>query len=402
MRQSRSEYARKSAGDDKNPADQKSHLTRKNQMKSNLKTSNPDWIGAICLIAASSLSGGSENALAAAPVVKTVAVPMGGRAMSAKTDELGTIHLLFDTSAGPHYVNSIDDGKTFSTAIPLVDPASRKPGLEFITWDLAVTPNGQVHVALGNNAWKLKLPKEEWGFFYTRQLPGESTFAPLKNINHQPSEGFSLAANGKGTVTAVWMADKLYANVSHDDGATFDATAEIDPRLNPCNCCTTSSVYGADGRLAILYREETDNNRDMYLALWNQPQNKVIKSRVSTTPWKIDSCPMTYYSVSASGTGYVAAWPTKGDIYLARLNASGVPTNPKEVKTPGVCGMRTGLLAIPADDGQSFVVWKKDNQLGWQLYDKRGRPEGAASAVKSAGNGAAGVMTKDNHLVLFQ
>ncbi|MBI3862847.1 MAG: hypothetical protein HY290_13235, partial [Planctomycetia bacterium] len=151
---------------------------------------------------------------AAAPRVTTVPVPAGGQAMAAKTDAEGTIHLLFDTSDGPHYASSRDDGQTLSKPIPLVDQASRKPGLEFITWDMAVTAEGAVHVALGNNAWKLKLPQDEWGFFYTRLMPEEKAFLPLNNINRKPSEGFSLAVGEKGVVTAVWMADKLYANVS--------------------------------------------------------------------------------------------------------------------------------------------------------------------------------------------
>lgn len=322
--------------------------------------------------------------------------------MAAKTDAQGTIHLVYDTADGPHYVSSQDNGQTLSMPIPLVDRASKKPGLEFITWDMAVTAEGTVHVALGNNAWKLKLPQDEWGFFYTRLLPGETAFAPLNNINHKPSEGFSLAVGEKGLVTAVWMADKLYANVSHDGGSTFDSTVEIDPKLNPCNCCTTSSVYGKDGRLAILYREETNNERDMYLALWDQEKNKVTKTRVSTTPWKIDACPMTYYSVNRSGDGYVAAWPTKGQIYLSRLDAKGTPKTPKEIKTPGQSGMRTGLLTIAAPEGRTLVTWKKDNRLGWQLYDGNGRPAGPAGSAGSEGNGVAGVLAKNGDLVLFR
>jgi len=253
-----------------------------------------------------------------------------------------------------------------------------------------------------NNAWKLKLPEEEWGFFYTRRLPDDKAFSPLKNVNHKPSEGFSLAVGERGTVAAVWMADKLYANVSHDGGNTFAPTVEIDPALNPCNCCTTSSVYGADGRLAVLYREETDNDRDMYLALWDQEQNKVTKTRVSTTPWKIDACPMTYYSVTRRGDGFAAAWPTKGQIYFARLDANGSPLTPKEIKTPGLSGMRTGILTISTTDGGTLVAWKKDNQLGWQLYDNRGRPSGASASVRSAGNGVAGVLAQNGDLVLFR
>jgi hypothetical protein len=356
--------------------------------------------GRIFIVLAITLA--NQNAYAAPGKVTTVPVPDGGQAMAAKTDSHGTIHLIYDTSDGPQYANSQDNGQTLSQPLPLVDQASRKPGLEFSTWDMAVTAEGAVHVALGNNAWKLKLPHEEWGFFYTRLKPGEKSFAPLKNINHKPSEGFSLAVGEKGSVTAVWLADKLYVNVSRDGGDTFASAAQIDSELNPCNCCTTSSVYGPDGRLAILYREETNNDRDMYLALWDQEKKRVAKVRVSTTPWKADACPMTYYSVTRSGRGYVAAWPTKGQIYFARLDDKGAPRPPKEIKVPGLSGMRTGLLTIAAKDGHTLVAWKKDSQLTWQLYDEKGRTSGAPGSTKSAGNGAAGTLAKNGDFILFR
>jgi|SRR5579863_5425681 len=338
----------------------------------------------------------------AAPKLSVVPVPAGGKPMAAKIDAAGTIHLVFDSADGPQYSKSTDDGKNLSQPIPMVDAASRKPGLEFITWDVVVSQNGAVHAVLGTNAWKLKLPEDEWGFMYTRLLPGEQMFAPVRNINHKPSEGFSLAVDERGTVTAVWMADKLFANVSHDGGATFEPAVEIDSALNPCNCCTTSSVYGKDGRLAILYREEANNERDIYLALWDQSQNKVTKTRVSTTPWKIDACPMTYYSVARSGDGYVAAWPTKGTIFFARLSAEGIPLAPKEIKTSGANGMRTGLIALPAADGNTLVAWKKEGQLGWQLYDARGRPAGSPGSARSAGSGVAGVVARNGDILLFR
>ena len=340
--------------------------------------------------------------VSAAAKVTTVAVPAGGKAMVAKTDAKGTIHLICDTAEGPQYVSSKDNGKTLSRPIPCLDQATKKPNLEFITWDMAVTAEGAVHVVMGNNAWKLKLPKEEWGYFYTRLLPGEKTFSPVLNVNHQPSEGFSIAVTDSGTVTAVWMADQLFANISPDGGKSFGPTVEIDTDLNPCNCCTTSSVYGADGRLAIFYREETENNRDMYLALWDQQDNKTTKTRVSTTPWKIDSCPMTYFSVNRYGDGYVASWPTKGQVYFARLDAQGTPLDPQEVKTPGSSGMRSGLLAIATPAGEALVAWRKDDQVGWQLYDKSGAPSGSPGSTRSAGKGAAGVLTKAGDFVLFR
>jgi len=336
------------------------------------------------------------------PKVQIVSVPTGGRAMSAKLDSKGDVHLVYDTPQGPHYLcYDPAQAKFLNAPIPLVDSASRKPDLEFITWDMAVAADGTVHVILGNNAWKLKLPKDEWGAFYTRRLPSEKRFTPLKNINRKPSEGFSLAVHESGVVTAVWMADKLYANVSHDGGNLFGETIEIDPQLNPCNCCTTSSVYGADRRLAILYREETSNERDMYLALWDQKSNTVTKKRVSTVLWKIDSCPMTYYSLVRNGEGYLAAWPTRGEIYFAKLDASGSMIESNETRTSGRIGMRSGILPIAINDRDTVVVWKRDNQLLWKMYDRLGQP-GPEGSEKSEGTGVAAVRTPEGPILLFR
>lgn len=115
-------------------------------------------VSTLCLCVAGTASADAANK------VRTIAAPGGGQPVVAKTDSQGTIHLLFNSADGPRYAKSTDSGKIFSTAIPVVDRESRKPGLEFSAWDMAVGPGGCVHVALGTNAWKLKLPKEEWAF----------------------------------------------------------------------------------------------------------------------------------------------------------------------------------------------------------------------------------------------
>jgi hypothetical protein len=341
-------------------------------------------------------------ATAADGKVTTVSVPALGRPVVARTDAEGTVHLLCDSPDGPKYAKSNDGGVTFSAAIPVVNGGSHAAGLEYSAWDMAVGQGGRVHVAMGTNAWKLKLPQEEWGFFYANLDPGSAAFSPVRNINRKPSEGFSLAADGKGNVTACWLSDKLYANVSRDNGETFGANVEINPRFNPCNCCTTSAAYGEDGRLAVFYREETGNERDMYLVLWDQAGGRTSRTRVSQTLWKLDACPMTYYTVTPDRGGFVAAWPTRGDVYFARLDGRGRPVSPGEVKTPGKAGMRTGVLALSAPDGTTLVAWKNGVRLGWQLYGEGGKPLGQPGSVESPGNGAAGVVGKDGRFTLFR
>ncbi len=336
--------------------------------------------------------------------VTLVPAPAHGQPLVARADADGTIHLLYNTAAGPQYARSTDHGQTFTTPLPVVDRASRSSGLEYHADDMAVDSHGRVHVALSTNAWKLKLPQDQWGFYYARLQPGAKTFDPLRNINHKPSEGYSLAADERGNVTACWLSGGLHANISHDSGQTFGPNTEIDPAFDPCKCCTTSSVYGPNGKLAVLYREEADNERDMHLVLWDQARNATSRTRISQRPWKIETCPMTYFAVVRAADGYLAAWPTGPgyDIYFARLDSRGNRLPPGEIKTPGHAFHRTGVLALRAPDGATLIAWTKDNQLGWQLYDALGQPVGPRGSAETSGTAVAGVVDKQGRFILFQ
>ncbi|HEX5218043.1 MAG TPA: hypothetical protein VFZ59_00625 [Verrucomicrobiae bacterium] len=331
--------------------------------------------------------------------VKTIHVPGNPRVVKAQIGADRTIHLLLDTENGPCYVKSSDAGASFSPPIAIVDAAAQKSGLKFQGEDLAVGKKGRVHVAMANNAWKLKLPEAEWGFYYSSLAPEAKSFSAVRNINRKPSEGFSLAADEVGNVTACFLSDKLFTMVSHDDGETFTQYAEPNADWNPCNCCTTAAAFGADGRLAVLYREETDNERDIYLALLGK--GKAVRSRVSTTPWKLNGCPMTYFAINRTARGYVAAWPTKGQVYFARLDTWGALLPPGEIKTPGTNGMRNGLLALSARDGATLVGWKDKDVLGWQLYDGEAQPIGKPGSAPSSGGGAAAVVLENGNFLIF-
>jgi hypothetical protein len=111
---------------------------------------------------------------------------------------------------------------------------------------------------------------------------------------------------------------------------------------------------------------------------------------------------MTYYTISPARGGFVTVWPTRGEIYFARLDGQGDPVPPGEIQTPGTSGMRSGALALSAPDGSTLVAWKKGDQLGWQLYGSDGRPSGEPGTAKSPGNGVAGVVNKEGRFILFR
>jgi hypothetical protein len=107
--------------------------------------------------------------------VTTRPLPGPGRPVVARTDAEGAIHLLYASEDGSKYAKSAG-GVTFGPAIAVVGEGSRQSGLEYSAWDMAVGKGGRVHVAMGTNAWKLKLPQEEWGFFYASLDPGSAVF----------------------------------------------------------------------------------------------------------------------------------------------------------------------------------------------------------------------------------
>lgn len=342
----------------------------------------------------------SDACIAAEVLVRET--PEHGQAVHAKSDSAGAIHLIYKVGVELRYAKSTDSGESFSAPLKIVDDAKFPKGLEFTCWDMAVDVEGRVHVALGTNAWKLKRPQSEWGFYYTTLEPGQADFAPARNINGRPSEGYSLAVHPDGRVTACWLADKLYANVSLDHGSTFGETMEIDATLNPCNCCTTTCTYGRDGRLAILYREETNNERDMYLLLVDQKDNSVSKHKISSAPWKIDTCPMTYYAISPTATGYVAAWPTKNKVYAASINAQGTRSPAGEIHTLGKVGNRHDLRIFQDSKGQTVVLWKFEDQLGWQQFGRKWESTGLPGSAPSRGPCIAAVVTADDRVIAFR
>ncbi len=327
--------------------------------------------------------------------------PGGGQPVRAQITPDRSIHLLYDLQGLVWYAVSRDQGKTFDQPICAVDRDSRKPGLEFSGSDLAINDKGQVLVAMSTNAWKLDLPKDQWSFQYATLAPGASAFSKVQNLNQKSSESFTLAADDRGNVAAIWLSGKLYSNFSRDGGNSFSPNAEISPLVDPCPCCMTSAVFGANGDLAILYREEANNDRDMHVLI-NHRDGRLVRKRISVAPWKIDGCPMSCFQISRDGNGYIAAWPTKGQVCFARLDADGNRLPPGEITPTGRAVMHEGILALAAPDGHALIGWNHDGQLNWQLFNTDGSPAGPPESASTAGKPAAGVVLTDGRFVLFK
>lgn len=334
----------------------------------------------------------------AADRVQIVRLPAGSTAPDAEMDAKGVLHVAYFSSDNVFYVNSSDAGATFSEPLRINSEAVTAQAGMFRGPDLALGADGTVHVVWFTNAYQRKLPKDQWGVHYARLPVGARAFEPARNLNHLPSDCFSLAVAPDNRVAIFWIAAGLFVQLSSDNGNTFAAPVPV-AGADPCECCGTRAYFGTNGTLFCAYREKAGNIRDMYLLKLAKGQNRFERSKLSDREWKLNACPMTGNSLTGSGGALLAAWETSGQASFARLDATGAPAG---VFSPEVKGVKKFPLALLAPDASILLAWKFGKTLSWQLYDKSNTPLGGVQQFEAAtGDRATGVVTRDGIFLLI-
>ena len=350
----------------------------------------------LVLISLFSLRGLSASS---AERVRVVSTPGGGQVPDAEIDQLGTVHVAYVSGQDAYYARSGDSGQTFSAPLRInSEPGSVHPPNMYRGPDLAIGAAGRVHIIWYANAYQRKLPQDQWGVFYSKVDPAQPAFAASQNLNHKPSDNYSLAADGKGNVAVVWMAGKVFVNRSRDNGDTF-GEAEPIQAADPCECCASRAFLTKDATLCIAYREKANNLRDMHLLTRSDNQTTFARQRISSTPWPVNACPMTGTFLSGAKNGLVMAWETKGQVFYSRVDSTRDLLPPTEIKA---ASRGKWPLALAAPDGSVLVSWKDGSNLFWQLHDAADKPQGKLTSRPSRNSHRqAGVVTADGNFVLL-
>ncbi|MFT4550246.1 MAG: CubicO group peptidase (beta-lactamase class C family) [Verrucomicrobiales bacterium] len=319
-------------------------------------------------------------------------LPPGGLVPDAEVDENGVIHVAFLLGGDVLYIQSTDEGQTFSKPVRVNTEAGFASGGQFRGPDLAIGKNGKVHVIWYNAGYQQKRPHNQWGVMYSRLDEKTMRFEKARNLNKLPSDNFSLAADSTGRVAVIWMAGKINATLSADGGTDFTEPADLG--VDPCECCGSRATYARDGSLLVLYRDKTDNLRDTNVATLATGAAKWSNRVISESPWLITSCPMTGSFLGESKAGIAAAWETSGQVFFR----VGLGAGTKEIRV----AEKGRYPVVLTSGGTTLVAWKDDKQLKWQVFDRENRSVGKQGRhTGTHPDRPAGVVAKSGRVILI-
>jgi hypothetical protein len=252
---------------------------------------------------------------------KDEAVVIGpGQQPKAIVDQKGILKVVYGSEDKIYYLESRDKAKSFSkpalvASLPggLMLGMGRGPQIassDHGTLITAVNKAGDVY------AWKLGPGSREWD-------------GPVRinDADTVAKEGFVALARGKGKeFYAVWNDlrsgnNQVYGSVSADGGKSWGKNKLIysSPDTTICECCKTTLVYDNQDKVYVMWRNQIDGFRDMYLASVKKGGKQISPAvKLGNGTWKLKGCPMDGGSLYSDGQGNVTtAWMRDGEVYLS-------------------------------------------------------------------------------------
>ena len=359
--------------------------------------------GFILLLTILSLAMISRPALAESSV-RVVELPLEGFVPDAEAGSDGVVHVAFVADTNLYYIQSTDNGRSFSPPLRVNPDEGNVHGGRYRGPDLALGADGRVHLVWYNQGYQRSRPQDQWGVEYAHLLSGATAFSGHKNLNHLPSDNFSVTADSTGRVAVFWTAGGLFANFSTNSGDIFSAAMPIGAgEIDPCECCATRCQFSTAGRLYLTYREKGDNLRDMHLVSFSdfaaRPQ-EFTRSQISSGTWKIDACPMTgIWLAPGPRGGLLAAWENRTSVEFASFRHD---SSPAAGSVLSAADKGNFPVILENEAGEILVAWKWKSDLFWKLYKSAAdvSPVSGSQPGKSPDR-PAGVVTAEGDFLLF-
>ena len=356
----------------------------------------------IFILTLSGISRGQKND----SEITVIRVPGDGIVPDVKVDLNGIVHVVYlkvdsagNTRPSPgkvYYTHSLDGGEKFENPIFIAN--SRGDGLRGPR--LALGRANRIHVLMPNAE-------------YTRLHDNGKRFEPVRKLQKWSfgADGEVIAADGKGKVYVLFHAQsvlgvdgkvnksggeknrRVVLARSINDGLTFSSEIVINTKtpMEVSACCGMAVLTDITGKVHLLYRDATNNRRDMYYTYSSDNGKRFQGNILSQSSWILGICPMTGTSLYGNQKGdLVAGWQTKKQIFLSFLNYSN-STSRRRIKATENEQAEYPVVAVN-NQGVALIAWREKTQIRWQAFDWTGTPQ-SPFGINFGGNGRLSVCT---------
>lgn len=358
--------------------------------------------------------------------VRLERVPGGGFQPQAAADAAGVVHVVYfkgESSAGDiFYVRRAPNG-TYSQPIRVnSQPGSAIAGGTVRGAQLALGRANRVHVVW--NGSSVARPQVPGGMplFYSRLTDTGAAFEPQRNLltwSGAVDGGGTVAADADGHVFVAWHSNPgagadaraaVYLARSDDDGTRFAREERVSAEeLGACACCSMRALIDHDRALYLLYRA-AGHGRDRDTTLLSSVDGGMTFATTRLHAWKLEACPLSTASLAEGPRGVTAAWETAGQIFFARVAASGSNHGTSPETAPGHGAVRQHPVLTYNAGGEALLAWLqlggfgRGGSVAWQVYDANGRASaehGMAGGVPAWGLAAVAPLPDGRFLLLY-
>jgi hypothetical protein len=236
-------------------------------------------------------------------------------------DEAGAIYVAFGAQGAVYCCKSTDGGETFSKPVKIGEAKKLALGKR----------RGPRIVASKNAVVVTAISHEDGDVLSWRSNDGGETWSVPRTVNDNSpgtaAEGLhALAISPQGEVFCTWLDHRLarrkqqiFGAVSRDGGKTWGENMLVyrSPSGGICPCCHPSATYDAKGGLHVMWRNELDGFRDMYVASSSDGGETFQAAvKLGAGSWRLDACPMDGGALAATSPGKLTTvWRRERQIY---------------------------------------------------------------------------------------
>ena len=337
--------------------------------------------------------------------VNIIQAPIGSFVPDVVIDKTGLLHMVYAQNNNAYYVNSRDNGATFSTAVKINSSGKVEFKMGERGPKLAVGNDGVIHVVWGD-LWS---PTDKVYTRYTRSINGGKTFENLKTLSSVDGvDGITVAADGKGNVFCFWhmmlpvqstipQATFIHFARSINNGVSFTADTNIRLKSHSglaCSMCMMRARFGTDGKVYVIFRIPENNIRDFYVFKGLPADTSFDMIRVNNDNWNINTCPMVGPEMTvAPDSRFIAAFMSGNKVYWA-ISDSGVTKFRLHVSTPLNETNEIYPSAIANQRGQVLFLWQVGpmstsgtSTVKWALYGLDGTYFGKKNTIGTTTSG---------------